>query len=130
MRLHWIGLLSTVLVGACSSLPQPKLGVLDCQARDDCVVVRVNAVSSRYPAEIRFNGRKYTDVDAYGTAVFTVYTTNLLHGNCGVVSARLTRTPGVGIVNISSTEECIRPGQYYEADISTVPLKVWLTALR
>lgn len=129
MRLRWLWAVCAVVIG-CSTLPSKpiNLNILDCQARDDCFVVVVDNAANRYDAEIRINGVKYGDIGSYGNKSYSLYADRLRHGNCAVVTAKLSDIKYHTV--LYSDEQCIYPGQYFDVRITLVPLKVWLTPFR
>lgn len=95
----------------------------DCLARLDCRLVEIDNTNNQYDVDFRLNNIKLGNVDSYGTASFPFYTSQLVHGNCGTVTARLVNTGQT----MSSTEECIRQGEYFKVTITSRPRQIWLT---
>lgn len=128
MRLRWIWILGAVLIG-CSTIPvKPSLAALDCAAREDCFVVKVDNVANRYGVEFRINGIKYGDISANGSATYSLYAEQLKHGNCAVVSAKMPDTQYRTV--LYSEEQCIFPGQYFDVQITLVPMRIWFAPMR
>lgn len=127
MRLCRLWILSAFLALACGSVPvHPKVGTLDCLARDDCYVVKVDNAFNKHSVELKLNGVVYGQVESYETKDFNIFYSQLIHGNCALASARMIDTRDV----IKSDEACIVRGEYYSIQILNVPWKMWLVALR
>lgn len=121
LRRIWVSLLAIACGGY---LPQPKLGVLDCIARDDCVVVKVDNTSGLISYDIWINGRKYGDVTGYSTETFNIYRSQLVDGNCITVKAIPTNNAYAS--TLVSTEECVLTGQYFQISITNDQKVIWL----
>lgn len=117
---------SLFLVACASSQTKPFVSPEDCAARLDCRVVTVDNTSNKFNIDVRINGAKYGNVSSYSAAAYSLYTSNLVHGNCAVVSIRFVES---GIVR-SSDEQCISANEYYAVSVTYNPLYVWLTPFR
>jgi hypothetical protein len=116
---------SILLIMACASVAQPRLGLVDCLARNDCVVVKVDNSSGQSPVAVSMNGAKYLDVSAYDRGAFAFYRNKLTNGNCAIATVRIVPTQ----IRLISEQACIYPGQYYIIDITNNQRYVWLTPL-
>lgn len=130
MRVCWSWVFSAVLaLGACASLPPvTNESTIDCLAKSTCYAVKVDNGSNRYDIELGLNGVKYGDIGSYGSALYTIPSSRLVHGSCLVASAKFPQVTDRPVLR--STEECINPGQYFRVDITVVPFKVWLVPYR
>lgn len=112
---------------SCASVNRP-INILpeDCQYRHDCRLVTVDNTSNQYNVDLRINNRKYGDVPAYSTRVFSLFTSELNHGNCAVVTAKFSGYSK----QLVSDERCINDGEYYNVQLTSSPMQIWLTPFR
>ncbi len=120
---------SLVGILSCGSIPlRPNLDRADCLARNDCYVVIVDNTSGQFAADIRINNKHYGDVSSYSKTTFSLFADLLKDGNCAFVSVKFINAP----YNppLTSSEECIYPGQYYQVDITHNQHYIWLTPFK
>lgn len=125
IRRLWVLVSLVIGINACASVAQPKLDALDCLARNDCILVRVDNGSGKSPVTVSINGIKYLDLGAYEKGSFTFYKSHLVNGNCAVATVRIVPSQ----YRLISQESCIYPGQYYSIDITNNQQYVWITPL-
>lgn len=123
IRRIWIFL--SLLVLGCSSAysPRPKLDPVDCFVRSDCTVVRI-INSTKYDTELRINGIKAGNFDAYDMGLVSVFREQMKHGNCIVAFVKFPTLANRPV--IISSEICPKRNQWVKIEITDTPLFVWV----